>query len=95
MTGLQPFDPQALVLIAALNPVVPIVAFFMGRRANEPQKIVLAAFVAAIAGSALVALAIFSGFLPVKGAGGEGGIFIVQLAIGLFWAWVGYKFRKT
>ena len=93
MAGLQPFDPLSLVIIAALNPAVIAVAFAMGRAADEPQKIVVAAFVAALAGSALVWVAAFIRVLPARGIGGEAGIFILEVLFGSVWAAVGYRAR--
>ena len=50
---IKPFDPWTLVLISLLNPVVIAVAFYMGRLADQPQKLVVAAFAASLAGSRL------------------------------------------
>lgn len=94
MTGLQPFDPVAVVQIAALNPVVPVVAFLMGRASDQWQKILVAGFVAAIAGSAVIFVATFLKLLPAKGIGGETGVFVLQILIGLVWAAIGYALRK-
>jgi hypothetical protein len=93
MAGLQPFDPLSLVIIAALNPAVIVVGFLMGRAADEPQKIVVAAFVAALAGSALVWIAAFFRILPARGLGGEAGVFATQVLLGALWAAVGYRTR--
>ncbi len=40
MTGLQPFAPAAVALIALLNSAVPVVGLLMGRAADQWQKIV-------------------------------------------------------
>lgn len=93
MTGLQPFDPWSVLLIAALNPVVIAVAFIMGRTAGEWRKIVVAAFAAALAGSVALWVATFAGLVPAKGVGGEGGVFLLQCVLGLFWAWTGFATR--
>jgi hypothetical protein len=93
MADLQPFDPLSLVIIAALNPAVIVVGFLMGRAADEPQKIVVAAFVAALAGSALVWIAAFFRVLPARGLGGEAGVFAMQVLLGALWAAVGYRTR--
>jgi len=53
MVEIVPFDPITLVLIAVLNPVVIVVAFLMGRRADQWQKIIVAAFAASLCGFAL------------------------------------------
>jgi uncharacterized membrane protein len=94
MTGLQPFDPTSLVLIAALNPATIAVAFVMGRKADQWQKIVVAAFAAAIAGFLLVFLVTFLKLLPAKGLGGEAGLVALQFGFGLLWAAIGYFTRR-
>jgi len=94
MTGLQPFNPMALVIIALLNPAVILVAFMMGRKANQWQKIVVAAFAAALAGFMLVFVATFLKVLPAKGLGGEAGLLALQFGFGLVWATIGYQLRK-
>lgn len=90
MAGLAPFDPVALVVIAALNPAVIIVGLLMGRRADQRQKLIIAAFVAALAGAGLVWVAAFLGLLPARGLGGEAGLFVLQMLTGLLWAALGH-----
>lgn len=87
---MKPFDPQTLLLIALLNPGVIAVGFLMGRAADQWQKIVVAAFAAALAGFALVYLATLLRILPVKGLGGEAGLVALQFLFGLGWAAIGY-----
>ncbi len=95
MTGLQPFDPTALLLIALLNPVVALVAFLMGRSADQPQKIVIAAFAAALAGSVMIWIVTWLRLMPVRGSGGEAGLLVLQMLIGLAWAYFGYTRRAN
>ena len=94
MTGLQPFDPASLVVVALLNPAVVIVGFLMGRAADQPQKILVAGFAAACAGSGLIWLAAFTKILPARGVGGEAGLFVIQLALGIAWAALGYYWQR-
>lgn len=94
MTGLKPFDPGALLLLALLNPIVAYVGFRMGRAASEPQKIVIAGFVASIAGIVCVWIAAYVKLLPARGIGGEGGLFALQFLVGMVWAALGYWFRR-
>jgi len=95
MEGLQPFHPGALVMIAALNPAVIIVGFMMGRRADQWQKLIVAAFVAAIAGAVLVWIGAWLRVVPARGIGGEAGLFVLQMLFGLVWATIGYLFRRA
>ena len=92
---IKPFDPTTLVLISLLNPVVIAVAFYMGRRADEPQKIVVAAFAAAIAGFILYWLVAAVGLLPIHALGGEAAILLMQFLIGFVWAGLGYWLRRA
>ena len=54
MIDINPFDPQTVVLLGALNPVTILVAFLLGRKADQWQKIPVAAFAGAFAGFLLV-----------------------------------------
>lgn len=94
MTGLQPFDPTALLLIALLNPVVALVGFLMGRSADQPQKIIVAAFAAALAGSVMIWIVTWLRILPARGSGGEAGLLVLQMLVGLAWAFLGYALRR-
>ena len=89
-----PFDPVTLVLIALLNPAVIAVAFLMGRRADQWQKLIVAAFAASLAGFALYWLVAAVGLLPIHALGGEAGLVLMQLVPGLVWAGIGYWSRR-
>jgi len=90
MLELSPFEPLNLVLIAALNPIVAIVGFVMGRTASEWRKLLLAGFSAALAGAVAIWVAVAVGFLPARGIGGEAGVFVASIGIGTLWAALGY-----
>lgn len=94
MAEVNPFDPQTLVLIALLNPAVVVVAFLMGRRANEPQKLIIAAFAASLVGITLYWLVSMAGLVEIHALGGEAGIFVLQVLFGLVWAGIGYAFFR-
>lgn len=84
------FDPVTLVLIALLNPAVIVVAFVLGRRADQWQKLIVAAFAASLTGFILYWIVTTLGFLPVHALGGEAGIVLLQILFGLVWAVIGY-----
>jgi hypothetical protein len=87
---MTPVDLKAVLLIAALNPVVVIVAVWMGRNADQWQKLPVAAFAAALAGSALVYIAVWLGVPGVAGVGrAAAGVFVTEFALGLVWASIG------
>jgi hypothetical protein len=92
---MPPVELKALLLTALLNPAVPVVAFWLGHRADQWQKLPVAAFAAALAGSILVYIAVRLGVPGVAGVGrAAAGVFIAQLLIGLAWAAVGYHLRR-
>jgi hypothetical protein len=88
---MTPVDLKDVILTALLNPGVIVVAFWMGRNANQWQKLPVAAFAAALAGSVLVYLAVWLGVAGVAGIGwAASGIFVAQFIFGLAWAVAGY-----
>ena len=88
---LPPVDLKALLLIAILNPAVIAVALWMGSRADEWQKVPIAAFAAALAGAALVYIATWLGLATLPSVGrAAAGVFIAQCIFGLVWASAGY-----
>jgi hypothetical protein len=90
-----PVDLSGVLLTALLNPVVAVVAFWMGTSADQWQKIPLAAFAASIAGIAAVYIAARLG-LPglARSIPAVAGIFTAQLLPGLVWAYAGYRIAR-
>ena len=86
---------QLIALYALLNPATLVVGLYMGAKVNQPQKIPIAALIAAIAGMALVGLV---AKLPLGFSLGHeraaGGMFIALLLIGLVWVSFGYLWAK-
>jgi hypothetical protein len=82
---------QLIALYALLNPATLIAGVYLGAKANQPQKIPIAALMAAIAGMALVGLL---ARIPLGISLGHeraaGGVFIALLMVGVVWAAVGY-----
>ena len=77
------------------NPAVLIVSYYLGRRANQPQKLVLVAFVGYMIG--LISMPYqFADPDPkqVKMAKFLFG-FGVYYFIALFWAWLGYRTKAV
>jgi hypothetical protein len=68
----------------------------MGRSADQWQKLPVAAFAAALAGSAVLYIAVRLGFGGVAGVGRAGaGLFIAEFLFGLAWAYAGYRFSRS
>lgn len=94
MFDLKTFHPATLVALAALNPAVIIVAFWMGLKADQWQKLIVAALAASLAGFLLLYFAVFVGAIHASSIGGEAGIVALQVIFGFFWAVAGYLLAK-
>lgn len=95
MITLQPFDPFTVLLVAVLNPVTIAVAFFMGREADQWQKLIVAAFAATCAGFLFLFALAYVQIVHIKGFGTTSGVFLAQFFFALVWAFVGYKMRSA
>jgi hypothetical protein len=95
MPPIVPVDPSAVVLTALCNPAVVIVALWLGGKADQWQKLPVAAFAAALVGSILVYIAVFVGVPGVVGIGrAAAGVFVAEFVFGLAWATLGYQFWR-
>ena len=93
LTG--PVDLATVVMIAAFNPVSIAVALYMGAKADAPGKLLIASFVGAVAGVALIwLLAELRIDAVAKPARAASGIFVTGIVTGLVWAAIGYRFLK-
>jgi len=93
MPPVEPVNLTAVVLTALFNPAVAIVAVWMGRQADQWQKLPVAAFAAALVGSALVFIAVHIGMPGVVGVGrATAGVFVTEFVFGLVWAALAYWF---
>ncbi|MGE0022280.1 MAG: hypothetical protein AB7S70_01460 [Hyphomicrobium sp.] len=93
MIAINSFDPLTIVVLAALNPAVIIVAFLMGRRADQWQKLIVAAFAASLAGFLAYWAGGQVGLFAIHAIGGEAALVMLQFVFGLVWAALGYWFR--
>ena len=84
-----------LVFIAALNPAVIAVGLALGRRCDQPQKLLIAGFAAGLAGMALIWIAatLRLPFIYEPGRAAAG-IFVIQSAFGIVWAAIGWRFWR-
>ena len=87
-----PPEFRDILLLALLNPAVVAVGFLMGRRADQVQKLVIAGFLAAIAGTLFVGLLMATG-LSRSGTRLLMGVFIVAMLSGAIAAWLGWRVR--
>jgi hypothetical protein len=92
---MTPVDLKFVMLAALLNPAVIAISFWMGRNADQWQKLPVAAFAAALVGSAILYLATR---LDMFGLGSLGraaaGIFTMQFLVGLAWAYLGRRWGR-
>ena len=80
---------------AILNPALIGVAFYIGRKANEKSKLLIASFAGAIAGVVLLNILALLNLFDAPTAGrAAAGIFAASLIPGLFYAWVGYRQKR-
>jgi hypothetical protein len=94
MIAINSFDPWTLVLLAALNPAIIAVAFWMGRQADQASKVLIAGFAASCAGFLLYWLGGQVGVFAIHAIGGEAALFVIGFFFGLAWAALGYYLRK-
>lgn len=88
-------DLVQLALFAGLNPAVVGVSFWMGRQADQPAKLLVAAFAGAVAGIALLwLLALVRVPLVAEVGRAAAGLFAASLIIGGVYAGIGYLTRK-
>lgn len=86
-------DLQQMLLVSLMNPAVILVGFLLGRRANQPQKMIVAGFAAGFAGLAFVWLVHKFG-VYIGNMNSVGGIFALSFLVGMIWCYIGYKTRK-
>lgn len=92
---MTPVDLKTVILVALLNPAVVAVSFWMGSRADQWQKVPVAAFAGAAVGLALVYVAFRLGLSGVAGINrAPAGVFAAGFLFGLVWAGLGYYFWR-
>jgi hypothetical protein len=84
-----------VLLYGVLNPATIIVAFMLGQRVDEKNKLIIAAFAGAVAGVAVLYIATFLRLWDAPTLGRAiAGVFIVSLAAGFIYAGAGYLMRR-
>jgi uncharacterized RDD family membrane protein YckC len=85
-----------VLLYGALNPATIIVAFMLGQRADEKNKLLIAAFAGAIAGVAVLYFATLFRIWDAPTLGRSvAGVFIVSLVAGFIYAGAGYLMKRN
>ena len=93
----QPDVPLLEVLLYGIfNPATIIVAFLMGRRADDKSKIMIAAFAGAVAGVAVLYLVTLLRLWDTPTlARAVGGVFVTSLVAGFAYAGAGYLLKRS
>lgn len=93
----QPDVPLLEVfLYGVLNPATIVIAFLMGRAANERSKILIASFAGAIGGIAVLYFAALFGIWDAPTLGRAAvGVFVTSLIAGLLYAAIGYATKPA
>lgn len=91
----MPIPPEfeAVIVLSVMNLGTILAGFLVGRRADQPQKIVVGAFASGIAGVLFAGLIGVLGLAEVR-ARSMGGVFVLSFLLGFVWTWLGYRTRK-
>ncbi len=84
-----PPDLLEVVTHAVMNPGTIIVGYLIGRHADQPQKIIVGAFAAGLAGVLFAWLVMWIGLSPNHPRLFPG-IFVLSFILGAGWAWLGW-----
>ena len=81
-----------VVLAGALNPAAIAVSYLMGRKADQPAKILIAGFAGGASAAVTLYLAALVGIPGADNLSRAGaGVFTVALLAGFLYAWAGFK----
>jgi hypothetical protein len=89
----MPPELKDVLLLAFMNPGTLIVGFLFGRRADQPQKIVVAGFAAGVAGVIFAGLLMLTGLFPPM-VRSLSGVFVAGFVIGMVTGWLGFTTRR-
>ncbi|MFM9942732.1 MAG: hypothetical protein ACKVP7_24920 [Hyphomicrobiaceae bacterium] len=89
----MPPELKDILLLAVMNPATLMAGYWLGRRADQVQKLVIAAFIAAIVGTIYVWLLMRFGFFKSQPRL-VAGVFIASALLGGGWSWLGYWTRR-
>jgi hypothetical protein len=88
----MPPDLKDVLLLAFMNPATIAAGFWVGRKVDQREKIVLAGFIAGVAGVAFAGLLMLTGLFEPK-VRLLGGVLVASGLLGILWASIGYASR--
>jgi hypothetical protein len=88
---LASIPPEVIEIVthAVMNPGTIVTGYLIGRKADQPQKIIVGAFAAGIAGILFAWLVMKIGLSPDRPKLFPG-ILVLSFLLGAGWAWLGY-----
>lgn len=89
----MPPELKTIFVLAFMNPATLLAGYWLGRHSDQPQKIAVAAFMAAIAGTAFVVVTMYFGFAAWQPRL-IAGVFIASMLLGALYASLGYWTRQ-
>jgi hypothetical protein len=91
-----PLPPELweVLTLSFMNLGTVLAGFFVGRRADQAQKIVVGAFASGIAGVAFAGLLLVFGFSAAHPRA-LAGVFVLSFVLGIVWTWIGFISRKS
>lgn len=89
---IMPPELKQILLLAFVNPATLLAGYWLGRHADQVQKLAIAAFIAAAAGTFYVWLLMRFGFVESQPRL-VAGVFIASAILGGLWSWLGYSTR--
>ena len=84
-----PPEVLEIVVHSVMNPGTIVAGYLIGRRADQPQKIIVGAFAAGIAGVLFALIVMKIGLSPDRPSLFPG-IFVLSFVLGGLWASLGY-----
>jgi len=88
-----PPEVRDIIQLAFFNPATLVVGYWLGRRADEIQKVVIVGFVAGLAGTAFAWLIMQVGLTPMQ-MKLLSGVFVLSTVLGTAWAMLGHWTRN-
>ena len=88
-----PPELKEIALLSIMNPGTILAGFFLGRRADQAQKIVVGAFASGIAGAGFAWLLRELGYADFQPRS-LAGVFVLSFALGVLTSWIGFSTRR-